>query len=63
VQRSLAVVFTILALSLAIWFFFYVESAPLTAAETTVVVGICAVVVLLGKWIWGRLTKPREKNG
>ncbi len=59
---SFATGFVITALALAIWVFFYLVSAPLTAPETTVVVGLCAAVVLSGKWIWARLRKTRGKN-
>ena len=38
---------TILVLSLAAWAFFYLSGLPLGAAETTVVVGIIAILVTL----------------
>jgi hypothetical protein len=64
-KESFAVVFMIVALSLAVWYFFYIESVPLTPAETTVVVGFCAALVLCGKWVWGRFakTKTGSKSG
>ena len=62
-KGSLVVTLAIIGLSLAVWFFFYVTSAPLALGETTVVVGLCAVIVLIGKWIWSRFAKPRTKNG
>lgn len=50
----------ILALSLAVWTFFYLSpGAPLNGSETAVVVGVCAGVVYLGRWIWGRIRKVR----
>lgn len=54
----------ILGLSLGVWMFFYLSpGAPLNAAETSVVVGACAGVVLLGRWIWGRFHKAGKGNG
>jgi hypothetical protein len=53
-----------IVLSLAAWVFFYVlaPGTPLTPAETLVVVGLCAGVVLLAKWIWSFLRRPRQNN-
>lgn len=54
----------ILGLSLGVWTFFYLSpGAPLNAAETSVVVGVCAGVVWLGRRIWGRLHKASKGNG
>lgn len=50
----------ILALSLAVWTYFYVSpGAPLNASETAVVVGVCAAVVYIVRWLWMRLVGPR----
>jgi hypothetical protein len=49
----------ILVLSLAAWLYFYVDSVPLNAAETTVVVGLIALIVVLAKWVW---TKKRASG-
>lgn len=43
----------ILALSLAVWLYFY-GYAPLTAEETLVVVLACALLVLGVRWLWAR---------
>jgi hypothetical protein len=63
-KGSLRTTITISTLSLAVWVFFYVTSPsePLTASETTVVVAICAMIVLSANWIWTRLQKSRKKN-
>jgi hypothetical protein len=58
-KSSLLTIVAISSLSLAVWVFFYVilPEAPLTAAETTIVVGICAVIVFSVKRIWLRFHK------
>jgi hypothetical protein len=62
-KASAVAIAVILALSLAVWCFFDITSAPLQTAETTVVVGLCTLVVLAAKFLWSRLAKPRKKNG
>lgn len=62
-KASAILVTIVLALSLAIWCFFDITSTPLQPAETTVVVGICALLVLAVKLLWSRLATPRKKNG
>jgi len=59
-MKSVATILTVTALALAIWVFFYELDMRLTASETTVVVGVCLVVVLLARWIWARI---RDKTG
>jgi hypothetical protein len=56
-KTSLRTALAISALSLAVWVFFYFlfPGTPLTAAETIVVLGICALLVLSAKRIWVRL--------
>lgn len=56
-KTSLRTALAISVLSLAVWVFFYFlfPGTPLTAAETIVVLGICAVLVLSAKRIWVRL--------
>jgi hypothetical protein len=51
-----------IVLSLGVWMFFYVTTpgTPLTLQETTVVVGACAPVVVLGKFLWARLSKKER---
>jgi hypothetical protein len=62
-KASAVAIAVILALSLAVWCFFDITSAPLQPAETTVVVGLCTLVVLAAKFLWSRFAKPRKKNG
>jgi hypothetical protein len=53
-----------MVLSLAVWTYFYVSpGAPLTAAETAVVVGVCAVAVLGARWVWARRRGRRGGDG
>lgn len=61
-KSSLGATAVILAMSLAAWVFFYLATGPLTAPETTVVVGICAVIVVFAKWLWTRMRKPVKEN-
>jgi hypothetical protein len=64
VSGSVGTLAAILALSLAVWTFFYLgPGAPLNASETSVVVGVCAVAVLGARWVWGRLRGSRGGNG
>jgi TIR domain len=61
-KEALVTTLVIIASSLLVWLFFYLVSpeAPLTLAETTVVVGMCLAVVLSVKWVWIRLRRTRE---
>jgi hypothetical protein len=52
--------FVVIALALAVWVFFYVTTIPLNATETSVVVGVCAVMVVAAKWIWTRARKLKK---
>ena len=63
-KASAGLLVPIIALSLAAWAFFYVltPGEPLTPAETLVVVGICAGIVLLGRWIWFSFRRSRRDN-
>jgi hypothetical protein len=58
-KKPVATIVVIGALSLTTWYFFHMESMPLTSAETTFVVGSWVVIVLLAKWLWRVL----HKNG
>lgn len=59
-KASAVTLAVILALSLGVWVFFYSSpGAPLNASETAVVVGACAGIVSLGRWIWGRIRRGR----
>lgn len=60
-KPSIATAAVIVALALAIWFFFYATSERLTSAETTVVVGLCAAIVFSGKWCWTHLRQAKDK--
>ncbi len=62
-KASAVVITIILGLSLAVWCFFDITSARLEPAETTVVVGLCTLFVLTGKFLWGRFAKQRKKHG
>lgn len=59
-KKPVATILLVLVLSLATWYFFYLESMPLTAAETTFVVGGWAVLVLIAKGFWGRFHKKSK---
>jgi hypothetical protein len=63
-KTSLATVLVTIALALAAWMFFYVTTpgTPLTLPETLVIVGTCAPVVLLGKFLWARLRKNERMS-
>lgn len=54
----------ILVLSLVIWVIFYIltPSAPLNAAETAVLVGFCALVVVSLRWFYHFLFAKDSKN-
>lgn len=52
----------VLVLSLASWYFFYVESMPLAASETALITGFWLLVVLSGKWLLTRVRKGTEQN-
>lgn len=53
-----------LGLALAVWVLFYVVTpgTPLTPQETVLVVGVCALVVLLGKTVWTRFWRTRGRD-
>jgi hypothetical protein len=57
-------VIAILVTSLAAWAGFYAltPDAPLTAAETLVVVGACAGAVLTVRWVWNRVRGVRASD-
>jgi hypothetical protein len=62
-KASFRMFFAVVVLSFAGWLFFYVTQPgePLTAAETMVVVAVCAVVVLSARGLWARLHKNEER--
>ncbi len=51
---------SILAVSLLAWMavYLFLPGPTLDAPETMVLVGACALAVLLCRWIWGHLRKP-----
>lgn len=61
-KTTLGTIVAILLFSLAAWVFFYLTSGPLTAGETTVVVGFVAIAVSSFKWLWSRIRKPHKEN-
>jgi hypothetical protein len=63
-KEALVTTLVIIGSSLFVWLFFYLVSpeAPLTLAETTVVVGMCLAVVLSVKWVRARLRRTREET-
>jgi hypothetical protein len=61
VKVSTVLVGMILALSVAVWTLLYLLTPgdPLTPPETLVIVGVCAALVLLARWIWSCILKAR----
>lgn len=64
-KASIGTLAAIVVLSLAVWMLFYAltPGTPLTPPETLVVVGTCAGIVLLARWIWSRFRKTRGASG
>lgn len=63
-KASIGTLVAIGALSLVVWTAVYIlnPSTPLTQAETVIVVGLCAVLVLGFQWILSRLSKARGSD-
>jgi hypothetical protein len=61
-RNHLLTVLIVLLLSLGSWTFFHFESMPLTNAQTTFVVLVWLILVLLVKGIWSRFTKAKKKG-
>jgi hypothetical protein len=63
-KASIGTLAAIGALSLVVWTVVYIfnPSTPLTQAETVIVVGLCAALVLGFQWILSRLRKARGSN-
>lgn len=63
-KASIGTLVTIGALSLVVWTVVSIvnPSTPLTQAETVIVVGVCAALVLGVQWILSRLTKARRSD-
>jgi len=60
---ALPLAFLVLILSLATWYFFYIQSMPLTAGDTAVVVVFWIVMVIAGKWLLSRYSPRKKKTG
>ena len=58
-KRWTAKIFATIALSLAVYTFFYIKTpdAPLGPAEIGLVVGTCLALVLSVEWLWHRFGK------
>ncbi|SFM14621.1 hypothetical protein SAMN05444747_10314 [Variovorax sp. OV329] len=50
----------VVVLSLVVWSACYFAGSPLNAAETVVVVGLCALLAWLAGAAWGRLHKVKD---
>lgn len=63
-KASIGTLVAIGALSLVVWTVVYIfnPSTPLTQAETLIVVGVCAALVLGFQWILARLTRARGSD-
>jgi drug/metabolite transporter (DMT)-like permease len=56
-------IIAVLVLSLATWAFFFFKGLPLGAGETTVVVGLNALIVALASWAFRRVRKrPKSED-
>jgi hypothetical protein len=63
-KASIGTLVAIGALSLVVWTVVYIfnPSTPLTQAETVIVVGVCAALVLGFQWILSRLNRARGSD-
>jgi hypothetical protein len=63
-KASIGTLVAIGALSLVVWTVVYIfnPSTPLTQAETVIVVGLCAALVLGFQWILARLSRGRGSD-
>ena len=59
-KGSVATVVATLVLSLGGWAVFYFLGAPLKPPETVVLVGVCAGLILIVKWVIGAVSKKGE---
>jgi hypothetical protein len=64
VKSSAVLVGMILALSVAVWTLLYLLTPgdPLTPPETLVIVGACAALVLVARWIWSCILRVRRRH-
>lgn len=63
-KASAALLGAILATSVVAWtlLFFLTPGDALTPAETLVVVGVCAALVLVTRWIWSWILRARGRH-
>jgi NhaP-type Na+/H+ or K+/H+ antiporter len=63
-RESALTVLVILVFTLSVWVFFYVmtPATPLTIRETTVLVGVCTIVVLLLRWVASRICRRGSRD-
>ena len=62
-MKGPATAIAILVLSLAAWTYFYLAGLPLGAAETTIVVGVVALLVALVRLGVRRIRKRPQARG
>jgi hypothetical protein len=65
VKASAVVVGMILAVSAAVWalLFLLTPGDELTPPETLVIVGACAALVLVARWVWSCILRARGDHG
>lgn len=61
-RSSVSMLTAILVLSVAGWAAFYMASQPLSAADTAVLVGASALVVVAARFLWSR-RRSRTASG
>ena len=59
-KGSVATVIATLVLSLIGWAVFYFIGAPLKSHETVVLVGVCAGLILIMKWVYAVVSKKGD---
>ena len=60
---ALPLTFLVLVLSLVTWYVFYMQSMPLTAGDTAVVVVFWIIMIIAGKWLVSRYWRQTKKTG
>jgi hypothetical protein len=63
-KTSGALLAAILAASVTAWtlLYFLTPGDPLTPAETLVIVGVCAALVLMTRWVWSLILRTRGRH-
>jgi drug/metabolite transporter (DMT)-like permease len=59
-SKPVVLLIAVVLLSLATWSFFYVMQMPLTAVETSVIVGFWLLMAFSIRWVFGRLRHKKE---